>query len=578
MDKVSLTCFIWILSLLSSCGGREGGEWAHPALSVADSLMEEAPGQALSILEKDSAEICGKGKRGMMGFRLLKTHAEDKLYVTHLSDSAMLEVVDYYDGHGAPAQRAQANYVMGRVYCDMHLPGTAISSFKKVLGVKGDDADTYLYKYKAATWMATLFEEKRLWRDAMAVEKRAYAYAKRSGRTSPVVYALRDIGRLYDYQGQGKRGIPYYRKASAIARKAGNAYLYNMVEEELASVYIGQGMMAEARKSLSTPVAKGADNDGDIAARYAIWGFYYERKSMLDSALFFYKKAIPYSEMNALRDTYADLASLYKRMGNYAECAKYYGLYKETVDSLKRSERVEDENLLDYVDKSLSASKEKLEIMNQRTNLLVITISLLLVLLPLSVYVIYMLKKRKIERQLQHERLKAYRGKIQGIREKDKEELKFLREKLNASSQSMNNMQQEMLQTVEQFSACKEEMEALRQKLEKFKIMDLRKSGYYNKFHNVQFQPRRQDFIELQQMVDYTYAGFTSNLKDLCPDIRDDELWVCCMIKIDMNPTEMCRALSCKPNYMSMMRKRLYKKVFRQEGSATEFDAFIKEL
>ena len=576
--KKGLAVFMWIVVLLSSCGGRGEGGWAHPTLQEADSLVEDAPEKALSLLRKDSAAICGQGKAGVMGLWLLKIHAEDKLYVTHLSDSIMQEVVEYYDAHGTPAQRAQAHYVLGRVYCDMRLSGSAISAFKKAIETRGEDSVTYLYKYKAASWLADVYKNKRLWQDAMAAEKEAYGYAKRSGRTSPVVYALRDIGRLHDYQGRGKQGIPYYRKASAIARKAGNAYLYNMVEEELASVYIGQGMMAEARKSLSTPVEEGADVPLDVAARYAIWGYYYERKSMLDSALFFYKKAIPYSEMEALQDTYEDLASLYKRMGNYADCIKYYDLYKETTDSLKRLERTEDENLLDYVGESLSANKEILRVMSQRTNLLGITISLLLILVPLSVYVVYMLKKRKIERQLQHERINAYRGKIKGVREKDKEELMFLREKLNVSSQSMTDMQQEMLQTAEQFSACKEEMEALRQKLEKFKITDLQKSEYYNKFHNAQFQPQRQDFMELQQMIDDTYGGFTSNLRDLYPDIRDDELWVCCMVKIDMSPTEMCRALSCKPNYLSMMRRRLYKKVFRREGSATDFDAFIKDL
>lgn len=577
MFKNGLAFFIWIAVLLSACGGRGEDEWAHPTLYEADSLVEDAPGKALSLLRKDSAAICGQGKAGVMGFWLLKTHAEDKLYVTHLSDSIMQEVADYYARHGTSAQRAHAHYVLGRVYCDMRLSGSAISAFAKALEVKGDDADTYLYKCKSASWLGTLYADKRLWQEAMAAEKEAYGYAQKSGRTAPVVYALRDIGRLYDYQGKGKLGIPYYRKASAIALRARNAYLYNMVEEELASVYIGQGMMKEARKSLSTPVAEGADVAADMAARYAIWGFYYERMSKLDSALYFYKKAIPYSGIEVKPDTYADIASLYKRMGNYAECATYYSLYKEAADSLEQIKRAEYENLLEYVEESLFANKEKLEIMNQRTNLLVITIVLLVVLLPLSIYVVYMRKTRKMERLLQHERLKAYRGKMKGTREKDKNELNTLREKLNASSHAMTDMQQEMLQTAERLSTYKEEMEALRKKLEEFRITDLQKSECYNKFRDSKFLPQRQDFMELQRVVDDMYNGFASSLKDLCPDIRDEELWVCCMIKIDMSPTEMCRALSCKANYLSMMRKRLYKKVFKEEGSATAFDAFIKE-
>ena len=577
MFKNGLAFFMWIAVLLSACGGRGEGEWAHPTLQEADSLVEDAPGKALSLLRKDSAAICGQGKAGVMGFWLLKTHAEDKLYVTHLSDSIMQEVADYYARHGTPAQRAHAHYVLGRVYCDMRLSGSAISAFKKAIETRGEDSATYLYKYKAASWLGVLYEDKRLWKEAMAAQKEAYGYALKSGRKAPVIYALRDIGRLYDYQGQGKRGIPYYRKASAIALESGNAYLYNMVEEELASVYIGQGMMAEARKSLSTPVAKGADVYEDIAARYYIWAFYYERMSKLDSALYFYQRAIPYSNVEIKHDAYADIASLYKRMGNYGKCIKYYELYEDMSDSLERTKRTEYENLIEYVEKSLSANRDKLRAMKWNTGLAIIVALLALILIPLGAYAWYAFRKRKIERLLQHERLKNYRGMMKTAREKDKHELDTLREKLKVSSHALTDMQQEMLQTAERLSTYKEEMEALRKKLEEFRITDLQKSECYNKFRDSKFLPQRQDFMELQQVVDDAYNGFTSSLKDLCPDIRDEELWVCCMIKIDMSPTEMCRALSCKANYLSMMRKRLYKKVFKEEGSATAFDAFIKE-
>lgn len=576
--KNGLAVFMWIAVLLSACGGRGEGEWAHPTLQEADSLVEDAPEKALSLLRKDSAAICGQGKAGVMGLWLLKTHAEDKLYVTHLSDSIMQEVVEYYDAHGTPAQRAQAHYVLGRVYCDMRLPGTAISSFKKVLGVRGEDADTYLYKYKAATWLGTLFEEKRLWRDAMAIEKRAYVYAKRSGRKAPVIYSLRDIGRMYGHQGKGELAIPYYCKASTIALKTRNAYLYNMVEEELAGLYIANGMMAEARKSLSTPVVEEADVDEDIAARYAIWGLFYERNSKPDSALYFYKKSLPYGDLGFRKEVYANIASLYRRMGNYEESASYAVLYKTMADSLKRAEMAEDENLMDYVEESLSANKEKMKVMRQRTKLAIIVAILVLILVPLGAYTLYAFRKRKIERQLQHERLKAYRGKMNDSRKRDKEELSALRERLNNSSHAMINMQQELLQTTERLVAKEEEVRDLRKRQQELKITGLQRAECYGKFHDDKFLPALKDFVELQQVLDDTYDNFTSKLKELIPAIREEELWVCCMIKMGMTPVRMCKVLSCNPNYLSMMRKRLYKKIFHQEGSAKDFDAFIKDL
>lgn len=576
--KNGLAVFMWIAVLLSSCGGRGEGGWAHPTLQEADSLVEDAPEKALSLLRKDSAAICGQGKVGVMGFWLLKTHAEDKLYVTHLSDSIMQEVADYYARHGTPAQRAHAYYVLGRVYCDMRLSGSAISAFKKAIETRGEDSATYLYKYKAASWLGALYEGKRLWKDAMAAEKEAYGYAQKSGRTAPVVYALRDIGRLYDYQGKGKLGIPYYRKASAIALKARNAYLYNMVEEELAGVYIENGMMAEARKSLSTPVVEEADVDEDIAARYAIWGLFYERNSKPDSALYFYKKSLPYGDFEFRKEVYAIIASLYRRMGNYEESASYAALYKTTVDSLKRAEMAEDENLMDYVEESLSANKEKMKVMRQRTKLAIIVAILVLILVPLGAYTLYAFRKRKIERQLQHERLKAYRGKMNDSRKRDKEELSALRERLNNSSHAMIDMQQELLQTTERLVAKEEEVRDLRKRQQELKITGLQRAECYGKFHDDKFLPALKDFVELQQVLDDTYDNFTSKLKELIPAIREEELWVCCMIKMGMTPVRMCKVLSCNPNYLSMMRKRLYKKIFHQEGSATDFDAFIKDL
>ena len=578
MFKNGLAVFMWIAVLLSACGGRGEGEWAHPTLQEADSLVEDAPEKALSLLRKDSAAICGQGKAGVMGFWLLKTHAEDKLYITHLSDSAMQEVAEYYEGHGTPAQQVHAHYVLGRVYCDMRLSGSAISAFAKALEVKGDDADTYLYKYKAATWMGTLYGDKCLWQEAITVEKKAYGYAIKSGRKAPVIYSLRDIGRMYGHQGKGKLAIPYYRKASTIALKTSNTYLHNMVEEELAGVYIANGMMAEARKSLSTPVMEEADVDEDIAARYAIWGLFYERNSKPDSALYFYKKSLPYGDFEFRKEVYAIIASLYRCMGNYEKSASYAALYKTTADSLKRAEMVEDENLMDYVEESLSANKEKMKVMRQRTKLAIIVAILVLILVPLGAYTLYAFRKRKIERQLQHERLKAYRGKVNDSRKKDKEELSALRERLNNSSHALTDMQRELLQTTERLFAKEEEMRVLRKRQQELKITELQRSECYGKFHDDKFLPALKDFVELQQVLDDTYDNFTSKLKELIPAIREEEMWVCCMIKMGMTPVRMCKVLSCKANYLSMMRKRLYKKIFHQEGSAMDFDAFIKDL
>ena len=153
-----------------------------------------------------------------------------------------------------------------------------------------------------------------------------------------------------------------------------------------------------------------------------------------------------------------------------------------------------------------------------------------------------------------------------------------LRERLNNSSHALTDMQRELLQTTERLFAKEEETRVLRKRQQELKTTELQRSECYGKFHDDKFLPALKDFVELQQVLDDAYDGFTSKLKEFIPTIREEEMWVCCMIKIGMTLTRMCKVLSCKSNYLSMMRKRLYKKVFGREGSATDFDAFIKDL
>lgn len=540
--------------------------------------MEEAPGQALSILEKDSAEICGKGERGMMGFRLLKTYAEEKLYIPHLSDTAMRKVVDYYDRHGTPAQRALAHYVLGRVYCDMRLSASAISSFKNVIDMREDDAYTSLYQYEAATWLATLYEGKRQWDDVLSMRVEAYCYAQRAGRLSSAIYALRDLECSFTSQGKGKLATPYYGDVSAMASQAGNACLYDMLEEERACAYRENGMIEDTRDSLSASETEEGGVAGSLAVRYAIRGFRYELRSMPDSALHFYRNSLSCGDLEFRHAIYADLALLCGRLGDYGESVKYRERYRESADSLAHANKAEYANLMDYVEKNFSADPAREEAMRQRDHWMVVAFFLFLLLVPLGVYVAYVSSKRKNELLLLHGWIEAYREKLKDSRNKDKEELDYMRERLTASSQAVTDMREERRKIVNQLSSYEKEVMALRQKLENLKVTELQRSECYRKFHDVKYRPQSQDFIDLQQVVDDVYDGFTSKLRKLCPMIREDELWVCCMLKIGMTPSEMCNALSCKLNNLSMMRKRLYKKLFGQEGSAADFDAFIRNL
>lgn len=199
MNKTALI-FLLLLMTLISC---DDSDRAKHILEQADSLINNKPDSALVVLRQDSSTIAKAGKPERMMYLLLKTEAEDKSYILHHSDSAMLAVTSYYDHYGQPLQRIRSYYELGRVYCDMRLFGSAISAFEKALNIDAkDDAVSYEYKVRAAEWMGVIYSNWQIYDKALTCSMKSYDYAKLTNDVTCEIYTLRDIGRCYSYMGK----------------------------------------------------------------------------------------------------------------------------------------------------------------------------------------------------------------------------------------------------------------------------------------------------------------------------------------------------------------------------------------
>ena len=295
--------FLLLCTTFFSC--RDGGK-SESILRTADSLMEEHPDSALYILRRDSLEICRSGKDYRLWYALSRTEADDKCYILHVSDSTIRAAANYYNSHGSDFQRVRANYLLGRVYCDMHLYGHALTSFNKAITVESEnDSAINRYKARSATWAGYVYEVKGLHKDALRYNKLAYGYAKQAGAQVTEVYSLRDIGRSYSYLKQNNTAIPYYRQAAKKAKAIGDANLYNMVMEELAGIYIEEGQLDDAYSALNTPFL--ATTDKDISSHYYVWAYYFEHTGQLDSAVAYNKRGMSYSNNTEKRDACLDI-------------------------------------------------------------------------------------------------------------------------------------------------------------------------------------------------------------------------------------------------------------------------------
>ncbi len=277
--------FAAMLSAVSSC--RDDGR-ARGVLCLADSLIEERPDSALALFRRDSALFDGASKAVRMAYVLSKSEAEDKCYIVHTSDSAMLPVAEYFARHGEARQNVRAWYVLGRFYCDLRLYGHALTAFDNAIAVDaGDDSVACRYKARACTWTSDIYEKRKLYGKSLHYNKLSYEYAKKSDVPSIEVYSLRDIGRLYSYLKRNNIAIPYYIKVAEKAKAIGDANLYNMVFGELAAIYIEENRLAEAYKVLSLPFI--CKTQQDLSAHYFTLSVYHDSVSNLDSAIYYNK-------------------------------------------------------------------------------------------------------------------------------------------------------------------------------------------------------------------------------------------------------------------------------------------------
>ena len=550
-------------------------------MRTADSLMEEHPDSALAILKRDSLEICRSGKDFRLWYALSRTEADDKCYILHVSDSAIRIAAGCYDSYGSALQRVRADYLLGRVYCDMHLYGHALTSFNKVIAVDAEnDSVINRYKARAATWAGYVYEVEGLHKDALRYNKLAYGYAKKAGVQVTEIYSLRDIGRSYRDLKRNDIAIPYYQQAAKKAKAIDDANLYNMVMEELAGIYIEEGRLDEAYAALNTKFL--ATTDKDIASHYYIWAMYFEKIGQLDSAVAYDKRGMKYSEISIKRDVSLDLARLLTKQGKRDEAMEYYEKYSVYSDSVEASELKETSDMLSQVEKSIDVERKNAALASSQLRLAAVMSILVVVVVIASVALLGMYLKRKRKQREQLERVRRYRLE-RSMKEKqraqqNKERIALLENELTASNQTLSELRQKLIRNEAEMLKYKDALTAFEQKHGELLVADLADTDVYKLYHDPVAKPTSADYHMLVEALNKAYGDFTLRLKEFYPDIRSNEMWICCMVKAGLTSKEICNISSYSYSSIGMAKVRLYGKMLGKKGSSRDFDTFIRDF
>ena len=556
--------FLLLCTTFFSC--RDGGR-TESILRTADSLMEGHPDSALSILRRDSLEICRSGKDYRLWYALSRTEADDKCYILHVSDSTMRAAANYYDSHGSALQRVRADYLLGRVYCDMHLYGHALASFNKAIAVDAEN-DSVINRYKArsATWAGYVYEAKGLHKDALRYNKLAYGYAKQAGAQVTEVYSLRDIGRSYSYLKQNNTAIPYYRHAAKKAKAIGDANLYNMVMEELAGIYIEEGQLDDAYSALNTPFL--ATTDKDISSHYYVWAYYFEHTGQLDSAVAYNKRGMSYSNNTEKRDACLDIIRILNKQGKRDEAMEYYDKYSVYSDSVTASELNETSDMLSQVEKNIDIERKNTVLAETKTNLTILLSVIIFTVIVVSLILIkhYSNVKKRIREQ--QERANNYLSQLQETEmqkmKRNEERIAQLETELSVSNEKLTEIRKSLMRNEAEMLAKQNEHMLFKEKHRELLIADLADTDVYKLYHTPNAVPSSADYHRLVEALNKAYNNFTKRLKEFYPDINDNEVWICCMVKAGLSSKEICNISPYSYSSLGMAKSRLYFKMFQK--------------
>lgn len=578
MRRTYIILWLLVLALVALSCRDDGSQEA--LLRTADSLLESHPDSALALLRRDSSQFSRSGKSVRMWYVLSRTEAEDKCYVTHVSDSAIRAAAEYYDASGSGRRRVRAHYLLGRVYCDMHLSGHALVSFDKALAVEGS-GDPVISRYKAlaATWAGDIYEEKRLDRDALHYNLLSYGYARKADVPSIALYSLRDIGRSYFRLKQSERAISYYRQAADRAKALHNADLYNMVMEELAAVYLKAGRSAEAYQALQPPFL--GTEDQDISAHYFIWANYFKRIGRLDSALVNYRRGMSYCDIPLKKEASLEQARILAMLGRRADAIGYYEKYAAYTDSVDSTNRRETSDLLAQVERNLDIEHQNTVLAESKARLTVL-LSVAVFVVAVTVFFLvryYVNVRRRVRRQQARigDYLRRHRE-SEELRRRNEARIAELESELSSSNERLTSVRRSLMRTEAAMLAGQNEQMRFRERHRELLVADLSETEVYRLYHDGVSVPSPSDYHRLEEALNRAYDNFTVRLRELYPAVTENELWICCMVKAGLSPKEICRISAYQFNSLSMAKTRLYARIFHKKGGSKDLDLFIREF
>jgi tetratricopeptide (TPR) repeat protein len=337
--------FICACILTISCGR----DIIDEILDRTENIVAGQPDSALILL--DSVENMITTPKQQVRYNLLALYAKDLNDEDISTDRKIIYVTEHLKKVSNSKYMALAEYYMGRVYqAQGNLEQAMIFYLKARISAKKSDDDNI--NGLICSYIAQQHFNNKDYDNAIDNLKSSFKYFNRSQENyKRKMTVLNNIGNCYIYKKMKDSAVIYYNEAIELAKTAKDSVT---IIQNLGMAYLKTNEPDKAKQQLFVALNMSMDSIMKSSI-YLNIGKIYERKRLLDSAVYYVKLSVnfhtPQTDILTMAANYKILSRLEHKRANYYEALRYSNMYIEHDKKIKEKnvpdiEKIEMKNKL----------------------------------------------------------------------------------------------------------------------------------------------------------------------------------------------------------------------------------------
>lgn len=573
------------------CSGNGKEKKPLPELVQAESVMFDHPDSALHILENMPMPSARWDKENHALWCLLVTQAQYKQVMKISSDSLVRIAYDYYKSTNNARRRAMSALYMGSINYEL---GNIEEAMQYYLEGKSEVEKTDDYKtgYLIMSSLGNLYLFRGFAEYASEACLKAYNYAIKDSNKRYQMASLKFLARCYCIRHEYPKAVEAYQQCASVALELGKDEYYYKIQTEIALVYANSGNL---KKSLELSKSLPTEYQSTV-----LIGKNYYYLNQQDSAYFYLNKSLDTD------DVYTK-ALIYELLYKIGDNPKYHQNLKMYCDSLlyyndsiialdKGKEIVAYKEKYDH--QKLITEQQRLMLEKAKTQRILIVVTLCLVVL--IAITIYLYQKRLVHKETtirrQSEQLQAYMLQLHDNESRLMQNRQYMEElktqlamheddadghreeqeqmeRLEAENSRLQTTIQSLQQRIDEYSSrlsnAQKDMEQLRNLSEealKLKERERRLTDRLVDSHPLMAELQRKcrtlseaEWQKLVQLCNDTWDGFTTRLQARYPQLTEQELRLCLLIRLRFSNVQLATIFAVSPASISQKKFRLKK-------------------